>query len=135
MAKTPDNSPESIDPDLQQIITFLSTVTKKLIERLRDGFQALPDIMALIPALLGGQEAYEGNENAWRYLASLDEEKTDETVNSILAELNEVSETKRAIIKYSLRALANGYMAYLAVKADGGIKPAGGEATSSPPVQ
>lgn len=133
MAKTP-GSPENIDVDLQQIITFLSTVVKKLIERLKDGFQAFPDIAALIPSLLGGQEAYEGNENAWRYLASLTDEKADETVTAILAEIPNVSETKRAIIKHSLMTLAHGYMAYLAIKADGGIKPAEG-GTTSPPVQ
>lgn len=112
------------DKDLQEILTFLSTVTKKIIERLKDGFQTLPDIMAIIPSLLGGQEAYEGNENAWKYLASLNEQKMDDTVNSILAELNQVTETKRTIIKYSLRTLANGYMTWLAVKADNAINPA-----------
>lgn len=108
---------QTIDPDLEQILQFLSDVIKKLIERLKDGFQPLPDIMAMIPSLMGGQEAYEGNENAWKYLSQLNDTKLDETVSSIMAKIGETSEEMRNVIKYPLKTLGNGYMSYLAFKA------------------
>lgn len=106
-----------IDKDLAQILSFLGEVSKKAIERLKDGFQPLPDIMAMIPSLMGGQEAYEGNENAWNYLATLTDEKMNETVAAIMAELKEVEPKKQEFIKRILLTLANGYMTFLAGKA------------------
>lgn len=116
MAKQP-GSPEEIDSDLEEILAFLAAFIKKLVERLKDGFQPLPDIMALIPTLMGGQEAYEGNENAWKYLSNLNDTKLDETVSSIMAKIGETSEEMRNVIKYPLKTLGNGYMSYLAFKA------------------
>lgn len=110
-------SPEEIDKDLKEILLFLAGFVKTLIERLKDGFQVLPDTIAMIPALLPGQQAYEGNENAWKYLASLTDEKINETVDLILKEIGNISPTLKEMIKRGLLFAAQGYMLFLAGKA------------------
>lgn len=108
---------QTIDKDLEEILAFFAGFIKKLIERLGDGFQPVQDTLALLPALMGGQEAFEGNENAWKYLAPLDDQKLDETTASIMAKINEVNPLIQAIVKPVLKTLGNGYMSYLAIKA------------------
>lgn len=105
-----------IEKELQEIISTASNIAKTLIARLKDGFQPLPDIMALFPSLMSVPAAIEGNEQAWAYLKDLTEEKTDEVIDSIMTEIKETSEDAKAIVKHSFLIAANGYMLFLAAK-------------------
>jgi hypothetical protein len=108
--------PEEINKDLQEIIDVTSNIVKTLIDRLKDGWQALPDLMAMFPPLMGIQMAVEGNANAWAWLFPLTDEKVDIVVDAVMAKLGETSPLLRSFVKHVLLIIAHGYMAVAEAK-------------------
>jgi len=107
---------EPINQDLKEIIDVTANIVKTLKERLKDGFQALPDIMALFPSLMGISVAVEGNQNAWPWLGSLTEDKTESIIAEIQTVLGDTSELTKKLIRHALLTVANGYMTFTTAK-------------------
>lgn len=107
---------DEINKDLQEIVDVTHNIVKTLIERLKDGWQMLPDLMAMFPPLMGIQMAVDGHANAWKWMFPLNDEKTNIVVDAVMVKLGETSPLIRSFVKHVLLTIANGYMAAIEAK-------------------
>lgn len=102
-------TPESIVPDLQEIIDLIaeSIITGK--KQLADGFQ-YTDIFAFVPVLSKIPEAIKDANKAWEYLQNMDETRRNDLIDAVLAKLKDASEETRTWARRIVDALASNYM-------------------------
>lgn len=104
-----------LDQDLKEIIDVIAGGIRTAKSQLANGFQ-YTDIFAFVPILSQIPTAISGNENAWKYLLDMNEEKENDLVNAVVEQLGDSSETIKVIARRLIRTLAEMYMLILAVK-------------------
>lgn len=98
-----------IDKDLQEIIDVVAEGVQTTMTQLEDGFQ-YTDVFAFVPVLSKIPKAIEGNENAWKYLADMDEEKENALVDAVAAKLGDASDFVKQTARRLIRLAAETYM-------------------------
>lgn len=104
-AKT--GSPESIEPNLQEIIDVIAEAVETGIKQLKDGFQ-YTDIFQFIPVLSKIPEAIKDANKAWEYLQDMDATKRQELIDAVVAKLQ--TEDAREWATKIIDTLASAYM-------------------------
>lgn len=102
-------SPDSIAPDLQEIIDVLAESVTVGIKQLKDGFQ-YTDIFAFIPVLSKIPEAIKDANKAWEYLEDMTVEKRQDLIDAVVAKLQDASENARIWATRIVDAAASNYM-------------------------